>query len=38
LSAFGESGVAEIVFLIGCFSMVAVTLNAFDEPVPQRDA
>jgi 4-carboxymuconolactone decarboxylase len=27
---FGEQGAAEIVFLVGCFSMVAVTLNAFD--------
>jgi 4-carboxymuconolactone decarboxylase len=37
LSAFGDVGVAEIVFLVGCFSMVAVTLNAFDAPVPGRD-
>jgi 4-carboxymuconolactone decarboxylase len=27
---FGLQGAAEIVFLVGCFSMVAVTLNAFD--------
>ncbi len=27
---FEEQGAAEIVFLVGCFSMVAVTLNAFD--------
>jgi alkylhydroperoxidase family enzyme len=27
---FGEQGAAEVVFLVGCFSMVAVTLNAFD--------
>ncbi|MFP1153707.1 carboxymuconolactone decarboxylase family protein [Mycobacterium sherrisii] len=31
---FGEQGVAEIVFLVGCFSMVAVTLNAFDAALP----
>lgn len=31
---FGEQGAAEIVFLVGCFSMVAVTLNAFDVPLP----
>jgi 4-carboxymuconolactone decarboxylase len=37
MSAFGEDGVAEIVFLVGCFSMVAVTLNAFDASVPGRD-
>jgi alkylhydroperoxidase family enzyme len=34
---FGDSGVAEIVFLVGCFVMVAVTLNAFDASVPGRD-
>jgi alkylhydroperoxidase family enzyme len=37
LTAFGEVGLAEIVFLVGCFSMVAVVLNAFDVPVPGRD-
>jgi 4-carboxymuconolactone decarboxylase len=30
---FGEQGAAEVVFLVGCFSMVAVTLNAFDAGV-----
>lgn len=30
LRTFGAHGLAEIVFLVGCFSMVAVTLNAFD--------
>jgi 4-carboxymuconolactone decarboxylase len=28
LETFGEQGLADIVFLVGCFSMVAVTLNA----------
>jgi 4-carboxymuconolactone decarboxylase len=37
LSTFGEQGLAEIVFLVGCFSMVGVTLNAFDASVPGRD-
>ncbi|HME79282.1 MAG TPA: 4-carboxymuconolactone decarboxylase [Mycobacterium sp.] len=37
LSAFGEQGLAEIVFLVGCFSMVGVTLNAFDASVPGRE-
>jgi 4-carboxymuconolactone decarboxylase len=32
---FGELGVAEIVFLVGCFSMVAITLNAFDAPADE---
>ncbi|BBY23542.1 carboxymuconolactone decarboxylase family protein [Mycobacterium stomatepiae] len=31
---FGETGAAEIAFLVGCFAMVAVTLNAFDIPAP----
>ncbi len=37
VARFGEQGVAEIVFLVGCFSMVAVTLNAFDAGVPGRE-
>jgi len=37
LATFGEQGLAEIVFLVGCFSMVAVTLNAFDASVPGRE-
>jgi 4-carboxymuconolactone decarboxylase len=36
-STFGDEGLAEIVFLVGCFSMVAVTLNAFDASVPGRE-
>jgi len=37
LTTFGEDGLAEIVFLVGCFSMVGVTLNAFDASVPGRE-
>jgi len=37
LSTFGADGLAEIVFLVGCFCMVAVTLNAFDASVPGRE-
>jgi 4-carboxymuconolactone decarboxylase len=37
LKTFGEQALAEIVFLVGCFSMVAVTLNAFDASVPGRE-
>jgi 4-carboxymuconolactone decarboxylase len=37
LSTFGEQALAEIVFLVGCFSMVRVALNAFDASVPGRD-
>jgi len=34
LKRFGEQALAEIVFLVGCFSTVGVTLNAFDASVP----
>jgi hypothetical protein len=37
LRLFGEKGVAEIVYLVGCFAMVAITLNAFDASVPGRE-
>jgi 4-carboxymuconolactone decarboxylase len=37
LKTFGEQALAEIVFLVGCFSMVGVTLNAFDASVPGRE-
>jgi 4-carboxymuconolactone decarboxylase len=37
LSTFGEQALGEIVFLVGCFSMVGVTLNAFDASVPGRE-
>ena len=37
VATFGEEGLAEIVFLVGCFSMVAVTLNTFDASAPGRE-
>jgi 4-carboxymuconolactone decarboxylase len=37
LAAFGQHGLAEIVSLVGCFSVVGVTLNAFDASVPGRE-
>jgi 4-carboxymuconolactone decarboxylase len=33
---FGERGLAEIVFLVGCFCMISVVLNAYDVTVPGR--
>jgi len=36
-TTFGDAALAEIVFLVGCFSMVGVTLNAFDASVPGRE-
>jgi alkylhydroperoxidase family enzyme len=37
LATFGDVALAEIAFLVGCFSMVGVTLNAFDASVPGRE-
>lgn len=32
--AFGAHGVAELIYLVGLYCMVSVTLNGFDVPVP----
>jgi alkylhydroperoxidase family enzyme len=37
LTTFGHQGLGEIVFLVCCFSMVGITLNAFDASVPGRE-
>jgi hypothetical protein len=34
LAAFGEKGVREIVYLVGHYCFVSLTLNGFDIPVP----
>ena len=34
-AAFGEQGAAELIYLVGLYGMVAVTLNGFDVPVPE---
>ncbi len=36
LAAFGEAGVAELVYLTGCYAMISMLLNAYDVPVPGR--
>jgi 4-carboxymuconolactone decarboxylase len=33
----GEDGVGELVFLIGSYCLIAMVLNCFDVPVPDRD-
>ena len=35
LLRFGQRGTNELIYLIGSYSMVAITLNAFDVPVPE---
>jgi 4-carboxymuconolactone decarboxylase len=37
LDAFGRDGTAELIYLIGCYSLVSVLLNAFDVDVPGAD-
>ena len=35
---FGAAAVGELIFLVGLYCMVSVTLNGFDVPVPEGDA
>jgi 4-carboxymuconolactone decarboxylase len=35
VAAFGESGAAELIYLVGLYCLVSVTLNGFDVPVPE---
>lgn len=37
-TAFGKDGIAELVYLVGFYSMISVLLNGFDVPVPGRDS
>jgi hypothetical protein len=32
---FGQNGAAELIYLVGLYCMVSVTLNGFDVPVPE---
>jgi hypothetical protein len=34
----GQHGAAELIYLVGLYCLVSVTLNAFDVPVPESDA
>jgi alkylhydroperoxidase family enzyme len=38
VQAFGKQGVAELIYLVGFYCLVSVTLNGFDVPVPEQDA
>jgi 4-carboxymuconolactone decarboxylase len=35
VAAFGQEGTAELIYLVGLYCMVSVTLNGFDVPVPE---
>jgi 4-carboxymuconolactone decarboxylase len=38
VAAFGQHGAAELIYLVGLYCLVSVTLNGFDVPVPESDA
>jgi 4-carboxymuconolactone decarboxylase len=38
VQAFGEHGAAELIYLIGLYCLVSVTLNGFNVPVPESEA
>jgi len=37
VDTFGQHGANELFYLVGLYSLVSVTLNAFDVPVPERE-
>ncbi len=38
VDTFGEHAAAELIYLVGLYCLVSVTLNGFDVPVPEPDA
>jgi hypothetical protein len=36
VEAFGEQGAAEMIYLVGLYCLVSVTLNGFDVPIPEQ--
>ena len=38
VAAFGASATAELIYLVGLYCLVSVTLNGFDVPVPESTA
>ena len=36
IATFGEQAAAELIYLVGLYCMVSVTLNGFDVPVPEE--
>ena len=37
VDTFGQHGANEMFYLVGLYSLVSVTLNAFNVPVPERE-
>jgi 4-carboxymuconolactone decarboxylase len=38
LEEFGQHGAAELIYLVGLYCLVSITLNGFNVPVPQSEA
>jgi len=38
VEAFGKHGAAELIYLVGLYCLVSVTLNGFNVPVPESEA
>lgn len=38
VARFGEAGTAELIYLIGLYCMISITLNGFDVPTPEKTA
>jgi len=38
VQSFGKHGAAELIYLVGLYCLVSVTLNGFDVPVPESSA
>lgn len=36
-TTFGQKGLDELIYLVGLYCLVSVTLNGFDVPVPERE-
>ncbi|MDB5737119.1 MAG: hypothetical protein JWO65_787 [Sphingomonas bacterium] len=37
VAAFGQHGANELIYLVGLYAMVSMTLNGFNVPVPERE-
>jgi len=36
IESFGKDGAAELIYLVGLYCMISITLNGFDVPIPQK--
>ena len=37
VTTFGQPGANELIYLVGLYALVSVTLNGFNVPVPERE-